>query len=654
MKTKNLIIILASILVCSCSYLDVVPPEQPDLDDILTDNESVMDMVYSCYGYINGRGLNPNCYTMITGGGTDECVAPQEWGNLGSKAQWGAITPSSINDTYNYPWRPCYSAIGYCNLSLKLLDEYEPSITPADRQMYIAEIKFLKAYYHYRLLSLYGPIPIMDTHTDPNIPKDEIPGRSHFDYCVDYIVGLLDEAAEVLPNEHTNPEYYGRATSVICKALKARVLLLAASPMWNGAFYDLAWKNTLYETPGYGNELVSRDYDEQKWVRAKVACQEAITIAEQSGAKLFTVEDSELIRTNLNIKLPQVPGLNVSTPEGQEFQKRVMMLRFLMTTSPKDGNREVLWGVAGGSGDGAMDYNFRMASVPHYAVYTQIGSAWQNYGAWGGLSPTLYTVENFFTANGLTPAEDPSFPSKDKWFASAELPDPDIINLNVGREPRFYAWISFDGDEYSTVINARKPLICRMRNPEEGGYNATKWGTRNYCVTGFLNKKWIHPNYYYTGSEKNQNSTSCRYPMAMIRLPELYLSLAECHAHLNETAEALAQLNKIRERAGIPEYNETSLGNKSVLDAVLQERFVEFYMEGLRYYDIRRYLNGRERLSKECYTGLNAVCEAPSFAEFNTVVPIAQQFSWNNRQYLMPVPNDEVYSNPQMVQAPGY
>ena len=77
-------------------------------------------------------------------------------------------------------------------------------------------------------------------------------------------------------------------------------------------------------------------------------------------------------------------------------------------------------------------------------------------------------------------------------------------------------------------------------------------------------------------------------------------------------------------------------------------------MEGLRYYDIRRYLNGRERLSKECYTGLNAVCEAPSFAEFNTVVPIAQQFSWNNRQYLMPVPNDEVYSNPQMVQAPGY
>ena len=653
MKKNNIITIFTSLLICSCSYLDVVPPEQPDLDDILTDNESVLDMVYSCYGYIEGRGLNPNCYTMLTGGGTDECVAPQEWGNLGSKAQWGAITPSSINDTYNYPWRPCYSAIGYCNLFLKLLDEYNPTVTPSDRQMYIAEVKFLKAYYHYRLLAMYGPIPIMDTHTDPNIPKDKIPGRSHFDYCVEYIVRLLDEAAEVLPNEHA-PEYYGRATSVICKALKARVLVLAASPLWNGQFFDKTWKNSKYETPGYGMELVSREYDHQKWVRAKEACEEAITIAEQSGAALFNIEASEILRTNQKLALPQVPGLDASTPEGEEFRKRVMMLRFMMTTSPQDGNKEQIWAIAGGSGSSSMGYNFMMASVPHYAVYTQIGSVWQNYGAWGGLSPTLYTVQNFFTANGVIPAEDPSFPAESNWYKSAGLPEDDIINLNVGREPRFYAWISFDGDEFSPVVNAGKPLICDMKNPEEGGYNAAKWGTRNYCVTGFLNKKWIHPNFRYTGSEKNNNFNSCSYPMALIRLPELYLNLAECYAQLGEDGNALTYLNKIRERAGVPQWTTGNLGEKSLLEAVLQERFVELYMEGLRYYDIRRYLNGRDRLSKECYLGLNAIQEGPTFTEFNTVVPIAQQFSWHNRQYLMPVPNDEVYSNPQMVQAPGY
>ena len=84
---------------------------------------------------------------------------------------------------------------------------------------------FLKAYYHFRALQMYGPIPIIDQFMSSNIAKNEIPGRSHFDYCIKYIVDLLDEAKRVLP-EQTTPDFYGRATSVICKALKARVLVL--------------------------------------------------------------------------------------------------------------------------------------------------------------------------------------------------------------------------------------------------------------------------------------------------------------------------------------------------------------------------------------------------------------------------------------------
>lgn len=76
---------------------------------------------------------------------------------------------------------------------------------------------------------------------DPNITNDQIPGRSHFDYCVNYIVGKLDDAANVLPATRST-EDLGRATSTICKCLKARVLLYAASPLWNGSFYKADWQ----------------------------------------------------------------------------------------------------------------------------------------------------------------------------------------------------------------------------------------------------------------------------------------------------------------------------------------------------------------------------------------------------------------------------
>ena len=99
-------------------------------------------------------------------------------------------------------------------------------------------------------------------------------------------------------------------------------------------------------------------------------------------------------------------------------------------------------------------------SLPHYILQNDLGV---NVGGWGGLSPTLYCVEHFYTNKGKLPAEDQNFTEQSLWFKSAGLANQDIINLNVGREPRFYAWLSFDGDEYSSVLANRQPLICEMR-----------------------------------------------------------------------------------------------------------------------------------------------------------------------------------------------
>lgn len=55
------------------------------------------------------------------------------------------------------------------------------------KTQYRAEVNFLIAYYHFRLLVDYGPIPIIDHFMSMATPVSEIPGRSHFDYVVDFI-----------------------------------------------------------------------------------------------------------------------------------------------------------------------------------------------------------------------------------------------------------------------------------------------------------------------------------------------------------------------------------------------------------------------------------------------------------------------------------
>ena len=634
----------------SCNYLDVVPVEQADTKDMMIDNATTLNNLYACYGYLQNGGQDLADYWSIDGGGTDETVRPQEWQTFSSRAQWNAITPSSINTDKTYPWNIWYNAIGYCNQFLKLIEENNPTLNPNDKEQYIAEVKFLKAYYHFRLLQMYGPIPVIDQFISSNISKDEIPGRSHFDYCVEYIVKLFDDASYVLPPEHTNSSYYGRATSVICKALKARVRLLAASPLWNGEFPYRTWKNEYFETPGYGKELVSFQYDRNKWVKAREACIDAINAAKAIQTELFDIDKSEILRQNQNVALPAIPGA-----VDEDFRKKVMMLRYMMTTKPDDGNKEIIWGIVNAHTE-LFENNMIAGSLPHYILQNDLGV---NVGGWGGLSPTLYCVEHFYTNKGKLPAEDLNFTEQSLWFKSAGLANQNIINLNVGREPRFYAWLSFDGDEYSSVLANRQPLICEMRNPNKTGYDAAIWGTRNYSVTGFLNKKWIHPNLSYTGSSWNQNFGDTRYPTTLIRLGELYLNLAECDAHLGGefTDEGVEYLDKIRKRAGIDEWkSEASMAavGKTILDAVMEERFVELYMEGHRYYDIRRYVQGKKYLKKDAYRGLNAMISAPTFEVFNTPITIGQPFDWNDRMYLMPISNDEIYSNPQLVQAPGY
>lgn len=661
--------VLALVLTCcmvACNYLDVVPPAQPDFDDTMKDEEATLSFLYTCYAGIPRS--NPFHYHAFEQS-ADEIAAPFEYSNWQQQVAWGVLSPSYTNswggDEMNI-WNPSYNHLGYVHHFLSLIDELQPTgVTEADKEQYKAECYFLQAYYHFRILQAFGPAPLILMKVDPNITNMEIPGRSHFDYCVDYIVDKLDEAAAVLPATRTT-NYLGRATSTIAKALKARVLLYAASPLWNGSFPFPNWENESFETPGYGTELVSRTYDPAKWERALVASRDALTAAKEAGHTLFDIETANAKAVRDNLSLPYIPGKEENTPENVQFKERVRMFQYLVTANEGDNNKELIWGQRT-----SIDHNNWGEGIdsrlPNKVVRRSNGIY---MGGWASAAPTLYAVQHFYTENGKLPEHDPEFYDESEWYTrfheGAESPSlavnnldgegvkNDIIKLHASREARFYAWIVFDGSQYSPKINNGGPLWMNFKNTNTNGWNSNN--TRNVVGTGYLSKKFIDPNTYF-GADGTRTHTAPRRPF--IRMAELYLNLAECHAALGNTAEALENLNEVRRRAGIDDLTSSDLTPEMTLaDWVRNERFVELFEEGHRYYDLRRWTIAPEMLKAGTRYGLNGIGANPTFEEFNRPMLINQPFSWNDRLYLLPVWSrtgmDELYSNPQLVQAPGY
>lgn len=623
----------------SCDYLDVVPPEQPEFKDTMTDATDAVNFINSCY--IAVESCAPFVYSTYEWS-TDESVDPPLWNGNNQRTAWNLWSPTNAAGY----WDGYYNYNGHCHMFLDILADNDPrGATEADKARWRAEAEFLKAYYHSRLLAMYGPVPIVDQRLPQSTMPEDMPGRSHYDYVVDYIVNKLDEAAPNLPATGQADDW-GRATSTTAKAIKGRVLLYAASDLWNGKFPYPDWKNTNYETPGYGKELVSHTYDPQKWQRALDANLDALQYAEKEGGRSL-VDMNNLPRTLADLPVPYIPGVDTTTVEGKEFAKRVLMLRSITNSDENDGNKEIIWGVFM-QGDRQW-INF--ATWPKRIV--QYNNNWVD--GWCAISPTLYSAEHYYTVNGKLPEKDGEFAPKNEWFTSANINDrSEVIKLHVNREPRFYASLSFDGDDYSPIMCDGKPLRINLRDANKQGYNHDLF-YRDYTVTGYISKKYTSPEIRIssvTGLDNRKN-----YAKPLFRLAELYLNVAECYAALGDNKNAIKYLNPIRKRAGIPELEETDItSDMTMMDWVRNERFVELWGEGHRFYDVRRWMTAPQTLRAGAREGLNVLGAGmnPSFNELNKRTVINQQFQWHNHMYLWPIKASEIYNNPQLVQAPEY
>lgn len=681
----SLILAALSFNLVSCDYLDVVPPEQAGLQDATKTRRSTLGFLFTCYAGLQAVDT-PIDHTAALCGSTDEYALPIEWRN-DSGAYWDdyAFNLISAANTDGL-WDTYYKYIGQCYLFLRQVEEH-PGETllhewlPGEKEQWLAEARFLIAYYHFALLRKYGPIPIVTEYKPQNTSASEFGGRCHFDYCVNWIVSRLDIAAQDLPPTREGTEW-GRATSTMAKALKARILMYAASPLWNGKFPYSSWKNKT-STPGdkefftgadakyqesvgrddYGIELVSSSYNGKKWERAMEACQAALDFATNEGEyRLYGTQeaDMKLYQTELgnNDKwLPYVPGKEDNDiAENREFKERVMMLRYAVA-SRYPANKELIWGLTG------ININGRIQGrIPVHIFQTGNKTAWA--GGYSAISPTLYTIEHFYTEDGMLPEEAAAagdFTPRTEWFKRAGVTGnkrEDIVNLYVNREPRFYAWMAFDGGDYGSKLfktssgDAGSPCILNMKTSAGHGYDLAR-SPRNYNVTGFMTQKFVNPTaqFVFDGGAFQAGESK---PIPIIRLAELYLNLAECQANVGgvNLADALANLKVVRDRAGVPTPT-TVPEQERLIEMIHNERFIEFWNEGHRYHDVRRWAEGKKYFGAK-REGLNEMVKDVSFEDFNVPTAINQPYRWDDRLYLAPIQNAEVYRNPQMVQAYGY
>jgi hypothetical protein len=637
LKNKFLAIIICSIsLFMSCEdYLDIVPDGTQELNLLFNRKETAYNALANCYSYLPQNDGTYASYVLAS----DELAVPVPKEPNAIKLMKGQQSVSSPLMGY---WSgfsatgrgqgSLWEGIRSCNTLIENIN-LVVDMTQEEKNQWKAEAKFLKAYFHFLLISNYGPIPIVDVNLPISASDEAVRlDRKTVDECFRYVVETIDAAITDLPERIIGNNDIGRIDQVIAKSIKAKALLYSASPLFNG-------NTSLYGSfvNANGEHFFNQNNDDSKWGLAAEAAKEALDAAIDQGATMYYyTETAPLFDTN-NFQFKLVRD---------QYNNRFAI------TDPW--NSELIWGNSSPVTNGQY-WQIQSPAMMKDPTSSSVEASWQ----W--LSPSLRMVETYYTKNGLPINEDLSFEYADRYNITtigfnqrfyAQFANR-TAKLNLNREPRFYASLGFDrgiNRTWGSIWN------LKMREGEAHGRVAN---TGDYLVTGYALKKLVHQD-----SEGDAYNKTITYPWPMMRLSELYLNYAEALNELNgPSLEVYDALNKIRERAGIPSVQDAwsdvayaATPNKHTIkeglrEIIQQERMIELAFEGHRYYDIRRW-----KLAEEYFTtpikgwSVNEETEA----NYYQVTDVSQRAFNAPRDYLQPISFIELSRNPNLIQNPGW
>ncbi|GAA4315859.1 RagB/SusD family nutrient uptake outer membrane protein [Compostibacter hankyongensis] len=607
-----LCLLVMGLTACKKDFLDKTPDGDLTSDQVFTNPTYAEQYLTNIYTHLPrelslvdnpGAGESPsNVFTAAS----DEMEMSYD-PNFANNINAGNWSPTSyVQDI----WSQCYIGIRKANLFLENIGKLPvSSLAPESKiRRWRGEAIFLRAFYHFLLVRVYGPVPVIDKTI--SLDADYLAyRRMPIDQCVDFIAAQCDSAALLLDPRITAANDYGRPDKTTALALKARVLLYMASPLWNGG-------TTLKDKDGL--DLFPAP-DASRWQTAADAARACIDQAESVGHKLYRSATND-------------PELNYAEIFYNNFNDEVFFTR----DDP--------------------GYN----NIDAYSEPRGMAGAF-----WPLQSPTQDMVDAYEMADGtrpilgynadMTPVINPLSGYRETGQAAVETKDyvAGTRNMYVGREPRFYASIMFTGQKYkwSAPQNRTTPLefwkLGLDGRPIASG--------DNYSKTGYLLKKLTNPAFVMSPKAD---------PIRVwifFRLGEQYLNYAEA---LNEAqgpvADVYKYVNLIRDRAGLPGLP-PGLSKDAMRDAIHHERRIELAFETHRYFDTRRWMTAASIDDKNIYgLDVNGVVSADPLVPYNITSDafykrtVLEKRVFDTKDYYWPVPQREIEKNPKLVQNPGW
>ncbi|UII19554.1 RagB/SusD family nutrient uptake outer membrane protein [Fulvivirga ligni] len=426
-----------------------------------------------------------------------------------------------------------------------------------------SEARFIRAWHYFNLVKRYGGVPLMGDVVRQLGDDLEIP-RSSFDECISYIVSELNDITGTLRTYPvSNPSSDAHVvTREAAMALKARVLLYAASPLFNGGNID--GSNPL---TGYAS------LDNEKWKAAADA------------AKQLMDEGTFSLQANY---------LDVFLEEG---------------------NSEVI---------------FFRPEGPNNVMETNngpVGFSGQGLGQ-GRTSPSQNLVDAFPMLDGKS-IGDPT---------SAY-----VYNQNdpyANRDPRLE----------NTVLHNGSLWLNTILETFEGGKNRPGGALQQTRTSYYLRK-------FMGKFETASGYSSTTHDWVVFRYAEVMLNYAEAQNEYSGPSTDIYQVLKdLRARSGIEAGLDDMYGLKAGMskdemrEAIHNERRIEMAFEEQRYWDLRRWKKA-ESVLNNAINGMVIIQSGPTFIYNETAVLTP---SFETRQYLYPIPNDEVLKNDNMIQNPNW
>lgn len=601
---KVAVVVLAGAIAsvsCNRDLLNKSPLNAISEDAVFNDATFLQNYVYNVY-----NGIKPP-WSPGSGGFetlTDLAVSQPETHDRAAGIRnyvEGIITPDNITGLTNL-WNEEYGYIRKANI---FFEKTEASEIPEDKLNPMkGEVHFLRAWMYFELIRTYGGVPIITSSFKLDDESFEV-ARNTYDECVDFILDECDNAISFLDGVSLNE---GKISKNAALALKARVLLYAASPLNNPT------------------------NDRAKWEAAEVATKAVLDAGytlHETTSDLFTkpLKNDETIFGKSYTPGTRIPdwGYNYDYwPSGFDARQRVMPTQTFVNMFQMT-NGEYPYQADGTTVNGASGYDPQKPNLnrdPRY--YTSI--------LYPGAGP-VFIQDGSKTTHRLYEYWEDANPNPDNVapYANPNKKDPENGQtlFDFGRDSKTY-WVK--------------------------GLTPFHWRVQ----TGYTFRRLLDFDGPRASFDFNYNQVT-----VFMRLTEFILNYAEIQIALGDEGKARDYINMIRSRPSTNMPDISSSGAALVRD-YRNERAIELHLEDQRFYDIMRWkaapgmvdipIRGLTSVKMD-WTGAQAGDLLGKLSYTYGEIPEAEKRNdWpGDYYYLFPIPNDEVRrSNGALEQNPGY